>query len=396
MAFGRGFAGGLASGLAGGMKLGMEMDEAEERRKTNDLHRQSLGLDIAARTSDANWRQGRQRIIDDATMMDGNVEDAAGNVTTGRVPRKEVSTGDMMTLYEKLGAHDMAHGKLDPAQGIELRNKIAAFEREGVFDAYRAFKQSGRPEDAVRMFDARGRITLDPASSIEQAEARDSVTGMPYTKYRARTIEGRELVFDPLEAARLTGGAKGILDEMRQGFEARRVSATEARERTRELREENRFLAGERRADQRDRQLDIMAARLGRGEPTEKPLTTAQKRTNAQIAAAREATAGLAPQEIQRRTAKFTSTGRINDAYDATLAGQVRLAQQRFYGQSDPDFDARQQPPAGASPTLPGKEESPGLRFMRDPAMRGNRMGKQTNDGLEVFDPSGRLIGHYR
>lgn len=45
-------------------------------------------------------------------------------------------------------------------------------------------------------------------------------------------------------------------------------------------------------------------------------LTLAQMRTNREIHAARQKIAGLSPEEIQRKTAKQTNTGRENPDFD--------------------------------------------------------------------------------
>ncbi len=115
-------------------------------------------------------------------------------------------------------------------------------------------------------------------------------------------------------------------------------------------------------------------------------LTQPQQRTNQEIQAARQRLAGMDPAEVRRRTANFTATGRENPDFDPTLAKAQSLAGRRMYG-ADDDFDTRQQPqPADDAPA----------RFKADKAMAGHTLGKQTELGTEVFDASGRLIGHYR
>lgn len=71
--------------------------------------------------------------------------------------------------------------------------------------------------------------------------------------------------------------------------------------------------------------------------------TLSQQRGNAEIGAARERIAGLTPDEIKRKTANFTSTGRENPEYDPTLAKAVTLANRRMVG-ADEEFDQRQPP----------------------------------------------------
>lgn len=118
-----------------------------------------------------------------------------------------------------------------------------------------------------------------------------------------------------------------------------------------------------------------------------KRLTLPQVRENLEIEAARQRIAGMDPAEIKRRTANYTETGRENPDFDPTLAKAQSLAQRRLYG-DDPGFEARQQQPAKADDAM--------SRFKADKAMAGHTLGKQTDRGTEVFDASGRLIGHYR
>jgi hypothetical protein len=117
-----------------------------------------------------------------------------------------------------------------------------------------------------------------------------------------------------------------------------------------------------------------------------KRLTLPQVRENLEIEAARQRIAGMDPAEIKRRTANYTETGRENPDFDPTLAKAQSLAQRRLYG-DDPGFEARQQQPA--------KSDDAQSRFKADKAMAGHTLGKQTERGTEVFDASGRLIGHY-
>lgn len=112
-----------------------------------------------------------------------------------------------------------------------------------------------------------------------------------------------------------------------------------------------------------------------------------QQRGNAEIDAARSRVAGMDAAEIKRRTANYTATGRENPDYDPTLAKAVTLANRRKVG-ADDEFDGRQQPqqPAG---------DDVATRFAADQAMKGFRLGKQSDRGHEVFDSSGRLVGHW-
>lgn len=188
------------------------------------------------------------------------------------------------------------------------------------------------------------------------------------------------------------------------------------------LRQEGQDVRDDRREERLQTRLDAQSANLerrlsangGRGG-----LTVAQQRSNAEIEAAREAVAGLSPQDIMRRTAKATNTGRENPDYDPGLARQAALANRRMLG-TDDWFDQRQgrKPEADSfagkpvtemtEPQLQQFERSAGAggkakidaeltrrAFMGDQAMQGNQLGEMTPNGYKVLDPQGRLIGHY-
>lgn len=123
-----------------------------------------------------------------------------------------------------------------------------------------------------------------------------------------------------------------------------------------------------------------------------RPLTSAQERGNSEIDAAREAVAGLSPQEIQRRTAKATNTGRDNPDYDPALARQAALAGRRKIG-ADDWFDTRQgrQPPA----SKPTPKQAAQAALESDPDMAGYTLGEQTLKGFKVLDKNGKHVGYY-
>ena len=138
-----------------------------------------------------------------------------------------------------------------------------------------------------------------------------------------------------------------------------------------------------------------IAERAGRPEQTGR-LTTAQQRSNAEIDAARTAIAGLTPEEIKRRTANFTATGRENPDFDPTLAKSVSQANRRKFG-DDQDFDQRQQPqqPAGAADHGYDRKDV-AQRFRSERAMDRYKLGNDTPNGVEVLDSAGKVVGHYR
>ena len=144
------------------------------------------------------------------------------------------------------------------------------------------------------------------------------------------------------------------------------------------------------------------AAEARAGGTGSRGLTVPQQAKNREIDAARKIVDALTPEDIKRKTSKFTNTGRENPDYDASLANRVRLAGQRKYG-DDSVFDAQlddapaKPSPAGNSSAGQGKDIGDiAQRFASDPAMKGMRLGRETPTGREVFDASGKLLGHYR
>ncbi|MCX7168732.1 MAG: hypothetical protein NTY41_00175 [Proteobacteria bacterium] len=137
-----------------------------------------------------------------------------------------------------------------------------------------------------------------------------------------------------------------------------------------------------------------------------------------EIDAAREAITGMSPQEIMRRTAKATNTGRENPEYSPGLARQAALANRRKIG-ADDWFDARQgQNQGGTFAGKPVTEMTEGQlqqfgrvagpdgkakidgeltrrAFMGDPSMQGHTLGGLTPKGYKVLDQQGRHVGYF-
>ncbi len=124
-------------------------------------------------------------------------------------------------------------------------------------------------------------------------------------------------------------------------------------------------------------------------DPNRGSLTQAQERSNIEIDAARDRIATMDPAEVKRRSQKATNTGRENPDYDPSIARAAALASRRKIGKDD-SFDGRRSQDPAASKVEPVQS-----RFASDQAMKGLKMGRRTPDGYEVFDASGKLIGHY-
>lgn len=152
------------------------------------------------------------------------------------------------------------------------------------------------------------------------------------------------------------------------------------------LKQEGQDSRDDRRDERLTTRIDADAERRAGGTP----LTPTQQRSNAEIDAAREAVAGMSPQDIMRKTAKATNTGRENPDYDPGLARQAGLANRRKIG-ADDAFDGRQTKPA--APAFDRTDIA--KRFRADPSMGTRTLGKETQNGIEVME-KGKLIGYFK
>lgn len=124
-------------------------------------------------------------------------------------------------------------------------------------------------------------------------------------------------------------------------------------------------------------------------------ITASQRANNLEIDKAREFINGLSADEVKRRTAKHTETGRANDDFDPLLSKRVTLANQRKVGE-DAWFDKLESGLKTDGGLDTGDPAEALKRFTNDPAMTGYRLGNLTAKGHEVYDNAGKLVGYYR
>jgi hypothetical protein len=161
------------------------------------------------------------------------------------------------------------------------------------------------------------------------------------------------------------------------------------------LRQEGRDAQDDRREERLGMRLDAQGQQLERrlaAQGKRGGLTAVQERSNAEIDAAREAVAGLSAQDIARRTARATNTGRENPDYDPGLARQAALAGRRKVG-DDSAFDTRQGPAPAKSKQTPIQAAREAMTA--DPNMADMTLGEQTVKGFKVLDANGRHVGYF-
>lgn len=117
-------------------------------------------------------------------------------------------------------------------------------------------------------------------------------------------------------------------------------------------------------------------------------ITPMEQVRNKEIDKARELIGNLSADEIKRKTAKFTNTGRNNADFDPQLESRVAIAAKRKVG-DDPVFD-------GYKADVSSPVNDIANRFKSDATMKGYQLGKQSPNGFEVHDDSGKLVGHYK
>lgn len=238
-----------------------------------------------------------------------------------------------------------------------LKNFEALYNRDGFPDGYKvSLKYLGGDQLQIDQVDASGKVVGSKTGKVSDL------------------AEQSALALNPVQAVKFIAEQK-----------AKRDSEAATLDRSIQL-EGLRYERDQTREDRRD-------ARLTRQLDARGGLTPTQQRSNLEIDAARDAVSGMTQQDILRRTAKATNTGRENPDYDPGLARQVALAGRRKVG-DDEAFDRR-----GDKPTEPAAgldRADVAKRFRSEKSMLNYRLGKDTPSGVEVLDKTGRLIGHYR
>lgn len=200
-----------------------------------------------------------------------------------------------------------------------------------------------------------------------------------------KLVAQRELSAEQL--ARFGANALAPEERAKLTIQAEAQAAKEARQTEREGWREDR------RDARTQMQIDAMDRRQTRQNgASEGKVTQAQQANNQEIILARKRLSGMNMDDIRGRTEQFLANGRANPQYDPTLAATWRTANQRMVGE-DPQFDAFAQK---AQPLKPTKQDTPRARFESDPQMRGNRLGKVTGKGWEVYGQDGKLIGYWK
>ncbi|MBP8277533.1 MAG: hypothetical protein KAX55_11640, partial [Propionivibrio sp.] len=271
---------------------------------------------------------------------------------------------DTQELMDKWGRQDMQREMLQEIG----RNPRAASAIAGLAAS------ANNTEAEVRRQDVAAEDAMRRDSTVQRGQ--DLVA---QTEQRGQDVNAQTV------AAKLAGNP--LTNALTQAqIETERLSADKTR------RQNDVLSQLERETDPVKRETLIENALVGQGKAPQQGerLTLEQMRTNREIHAARQKIAGLSPEEIRRKTAKQTNTGRENPDFDPALERAVSLAGRRKIGVDD-EFDQRQ---AQAPTAQPAGDVV--TRFTADPAMKNHRLGQQTDLGTEVFDASGKLIGHYR
>lgn len=252
---------GIREFIAG--KQAREDDDYRREQRGIQQETQRLGLDAARR--EAAFPDRVRRVMDKYRTQAGNVEDAAGNVTEGRVP-KEMSLADQLAMHSEIGALSFEAGKMSQKDFMELPGKIQAYKQEGIFDAVKAMRNAGTIEEGVKAFNRLGGVKI---KSFTTREARDSLTGLPTSEVTIRTEDDQYDTFNLAELARDVGTAEKYLDWAKVGVTGRRAAADERRNDIAERRLDQQYDLGLAAIDQRDRAAELRAERGGGGGVTE-------------------------------------------------------------------------------------------------------------------------------
>lgn len=151
----------------------------------------------------------------------------------------------------------------------------------------------------------------------------------------------------------------------------------------------------DRRDDRLGMRLDAQSEALDRRLSSTGRLSVPQQRTNDSIQAARQRLSNMSQPDVLALTQASTATGRPNPNYDPEIARIAKLANTRMYGddRAHDEYTASRQRPTAQPAQTPLAEAS--AAFTANPAMKGMRLGRQTANGIEVFDQAGNHVGHF-
>lgn len=198
-----------------------------------------------------------------------------------------------------------------------------AGDNEGALTAFQSlYNSQGFPDGHSVQFKSLG----DGKMQIDQIGADGNVRGSKTGNVSDLTKQAA-LALNPVQAVKFMAEQQGKRDTEGALLD-RQVQLENLRQSGQENREDRR---DERLNTRLDAQSENLDRRLSAGGRT----TMSQDRGNMEIDAAREAITGMSPQEIMRRTAKATNTGRANPDYSPGLARQAELANRRKIGADD-------------------------------------------------------------
>lgn len=331
----------------------------QRKLASQKIEANELGLEDARRQDDDEVE--RRRMIRDATMEP--VRDADSGKVVSYQPR-ELSDDEKMDLYERLGAHALRSGKLTPDKALVFKQQIKDAEEEGMFDAYNTYRQTGNIEDATRMFNRRGKTRVQP-DTIMESERIDPLTRQPYKAYVARAENGDIMTFDPLAAARMTGGRKGWLESQKSTIEGRKADAAEKRNQLYEesiMSRERVGMAGvEQRRDAADDRADGVGGRS----------SVFQQKQSAWLSVHPGDTAGaldyaggrrvLSPAEARLAAEKMATSMRDSNTNQPLSTSARRAAANQIFSNIMAEQGAHSAPPTAAAPGTPRSQSRPSL-----------------------------------
>lgn len=292
------------------------------------------------------------------------------------------TSNQFMDLQMRYAFNDLRAGKGDGG-GLMALHQTAAKMREEGFDQTMDLLNKGQYQAGFDKFNSTGTEKREFVSAKDGEFVTPTGDKIPTKLVTFAMPDGST---NTISTAQALFQRMKMEDILKIGFESRRTKATEKNAdatsaNSAETRRHN-------IATESTDRIKVDSWANGSGH-----LTPPQQRGNLEIDAAREAVAGMSAQEINMRTAKATNTGRDNPNYDPGLAHQAALASRRKIGVDD-WFDQRQGKQQTDSPTK--QPTTPRARFDADPAMKGNRMGKMTANGMEVLDADGKHIGYWK
>ena len=182
--------------------FGAQLEVAKKYGRDDDVLRLTQArANEDARGQDAEWKKGRQDLMDE-------------------YQKTKKTRQDSLNFYRAVGQHDFRYGKAQLGDLAKLDDKAEAFRKEGGFDALQYYRATGDLNGALDKFDAVGDQNID-RNSVQTRIVKDPVTGQDTPVINGKYQDGQSFTFDPERMSYMVGGYDGYMASRKQAIDAK-------------------------------------------------------------------------------------------------------------------------------------------------------------------------------